>query len=37
VRSSSSLVVLECCCDFNFLSVSQVQLRSRDLNTVHIQ
>jgi hypothetical protein len=31
VRSSSSSVVLECCYDFDFLSVPQVQLRSRDL------
>ena len=31
VRSSSSSGVSECCCDFDFLSVHQVQLRSRDL------
>jgi hypothetical protein len=31
VRSSSSSVVSECCYDFDFLSVPQVQLMSRDL------
>ena len=31
VHSSSSSVVSECCYDFDFLSVPQVQLRSRDL------